>query len=96
MEFVRWVDPLLLYLVIIPFFTIGLGVITVFFTRKISFGPLVTFAVLLVIELLFHIIYYPNSSIHLSSWLIILPCVSLFFSWLVITAFEYEEKYKAL
>ncbi|MCY6354471.1 hypothetical protein [Clostridium sp. ZS2-4] len=69
------IDPFLMQLVIIPFITIGCGVVASVFSKKVFVAPIVT----LIINALNEIYYFKHyySEISLTSWNIILPIVSL-------------------
>ncbi|MCB2300009.1 hypothetical protein [Clostridium tagluense] len=77
-------------LVIIPFITIGCGVLSSIFLKKVWVAPIVT----LIINALDEIYYFKHyySEIRLTSWNIILPIVSLVISLIIIEMTKTNKK----
>ncbi|MCT4787283.1 hypothetical protein ACFQO8_02460 [Exiguobacterium aestuarii] len=83
----EYIDPFLWQLVIVPFLTIGGGVLTAMLTTRVWFGPLVTFLFNAMIELTYFAVYYDHSLFdvsHLSSWNVIFPLISLLCSFIFV------------
>lgn len=78
LETITTIDPFLMQLVIIPFITIGCGVLSYIFFKKVWLAPLVTFMINALVELYYFYHYY--GQIELTSWCIILPIISLLIS----------------
>jgi len=70
-----------LQLVIIPFITIGCGVLSSIFFKKVWIAPIVTFIITALDELYYF--YHNYKDINLTSWSIILPIASLVISLLI-------------
>jgi hypothetical protein len=87
---IRSIDPFLMQLVIIPFITIGCGVISSIFLKKVYVAPIVTFIITALDEIYYFKHYY--SEIRLTSWSIILPVVSLVIALIIIPMIKINEK----
>lgn len=70
------IDPFLWQLVLIPIFTIGIGVALALKTEKVWIAPLVTFVLNTLTELVTMITYYEASLNSLRSWNVVLPTFS--------------------
>ncbi|WP_404456428.1 hypothetical protein [Oceanobacillus kapialis] len=80
MSLVDTIDPFLMQLIIVPFTTIGLGVLLAVFTKKIFIGPLATLLLNLLYEVWYSLYYYPESELLLTPYNIIFPLISLVLS----------------
>lgn len=83
----EYIDPFLWQLVIVPFLTIGGGVVVAMIMKRVWVGPLVTFLFNTIIELTYFAVYYGHSLFdvsHLSSWNVIFSLISLLFSFIFI------------
>jgi len=76
-------------LVIIPFITIGCGVLSSIFFKKVWVAPIVTLIITALDELYYFYHYY--AEIRLTSWSIIFPIISLVIS-LIIKMIKTHEK----
>ncbi|MFD3449343.1 hypothetical protein ACFDTO_32725 [Microbacteriaceae bacterium 4G12] len=95
MKFIESIDPFFMQLVIVPTIVIGLGVLTVIFTRKIWVGPVVTLILNFLYNLWYFKHYYPQNELHITmlfSWCFIFPCISLAISWGVVEVFKQTKK----
>ena len=83
----QYIDPFLWQLVIVPFLTIGGGVVVAMIMKRVWVGPAVTFLLNAIIELTYFAVYYDHSPFdvsHLSSWNVIFPLISLLFSFIFV------------
>ena len=87
---IQSIDPFLMQLVIIPFITIGCGVLSSIFLNKVWVAPVVTFIITALYEIYYFKHYY--SEIRLTSWSIIYPIVSLFISLIIISTIKTSKK----
>lgn len=86
---IKSINPFLLQLVIIPFITIGCGVLSSIFFKKVWIAPIVTFIITALEELYYFKHYYGEFT--LTSWNIILPLTSLVISLIVKMIKMYTE-----
>lgn len=90
----HYIDPFLWQLVIVPFLTIGGGVVAAMTMKRVWIGPLVTFLLNAIIELTYFAVYYDYSPFdvsHLSSWNVIFPLISLLFSFIFVEVMKTEK-----
>ncbi|QHS21827.1 hypothetical protein GWK91_02195 [Virgibacillus sp. MSP4-1] len=80
MNFIDSLDPFVMQLIIIPFTVIGSGVLLAAVTKRILIGPLITLILNLLYEICYSLYFYPDSELTFSSWNVIFPLLSLFFS----------------
>ncbi|MGH4121793.1 MAG: hypothetical protein ACREV6_02450 [Clostridium sp.] len=87
---IQSIDPFLMQLVIIPFITIGCGVLSSIFLKKVWISPIVTFIINALDEIYYFKHYY--SEIRLTSWSIIFPIISLVISLIIIPTIKTNKK----
>ncbi len=83
-SFMDSIDPFVFQLILVPIFTIGLGVLFSFLMKRIWIGPLVTLTLNMVIELAVSTLYPEGTHFSFSSWNIILPIVSFVISFVLL------------
>ena len=83
----EFIDPLVWQLVIVPFLTIGIGVLTAWKTKRFWAGPVVTLLLNIIIENMMAMVYYSESFLSIesfSSFTIINTFFSLFVSFVLV------------
>lgn len=90
----KFIDPFVMQLFIVPIIVIGFGVLASFMTKKVFFGPLITLIMNLLYETCYSKYYYPEHDISFTSWNIIFPLISLVFSWIVVFESKNRDKPK--
>ena len=88
------IDPFLLQLVIVPLVTIGLGLAAALVTKRLFMAPVVTLLANHSYEALYMNAYYGEVTFSFSSWVIVLPVVSLLLAWLVRAMVKNEKTFQ--
>ena len=77
------IDPFFLQLVTVPLVTIGLGLAAALVTKRLVMALLLTLLANVIYEAVYMYAYYGELTFSFSSWVIVLPVVSLLLAWLV-------------
>lgn len=87
MKLVESIDPIVMQLVIVPMIVIGIGMLLAFLTKRVYVGPISTMIVTLSYNYWYFTSFFPDSELSftmVSSWCIIFPLISLYFSWMIV------------
>ncbi len=80
LNFINFIDPFLMQLVIVPVVVIGLGVVAAILTKRVFVGPIVTLLLYLLYEIWSSLYYYPESGISITLFNIIYPFITFIIS----------------
>lgn len=86
------IDPFLWQLFIVPLIVIGSGVLVSALTRKIFAAPIITLVLNALYEVWYIKYYLQASDIHLTSWNIIFPAISLVLSFVIVNILMERNK----
>lgn len=87
MKLIEAIDPIIMQLVIVPFFVIGIGIWLALVSKKVYVGPIITMVLTLTYNYWYFTSFFPNSKLSftmISSWCIIFPLISLYLSWFIL------------
>lgn len=99
MKVIASIHPIIMQLMIVPFFVIGIGVLFAILSKRVYVGPITTMLLTLTYNYWYFTTFYPDSKLSftmISSWCIIFPLVSLYLSWLTLMQFQAFKEFTIL